>query len=106
VQVATYEQRRVGLFLVANFLGNVAGFLRIGLGVPKYPLWVGMAVLTHYSRISTEGPDAEAVPWLALYVGSTVALLCVGARKILKAGDKVPRADASGEGDGLKVKGS
>ena len=44
------EHHRVGAFLLVNALGNLAAVLRIGLGMPKYPLWGGMAVLTHLAR--------------------------------------------------------
>ena len=37
-QVASYEAHRVGCFLMVNTLGNLAGVLRIGFGMPKYPM--------------------------------------------------------------------
>lgn len=97
--VASYEMQRVGAFLMVNALGNFAAVLRLGLRLPKYPMWAGMAVLTHLAR-STISADATPpkvampVPWEAVYALSVAALLGVGVRKVRR--DAAKAADAAG----------
>lgn len=86
--VASYEHSRVSFdtFLLVNTLGNLAGLLRLGLRMPKYPLWILMAVLTQVGRDSIDGHVAwAAIPWGPVYAASVVALLSLGAKKIFGA---------------------
>ena len=83
--MASYEAQLKGYYLVVTTLGNLAGTLRIGMRMPKYPLWVFMGVLTQLSRYTIEQPSEYPFPWLAAYALSTAMLLGVGARKILRA---------------------
>ena len=92
-QVASYEAQLKGYFLVVNTFGNLAGTLRIGMRMPKYPLWVFMGVLTQLSRYTIEQPTEYPFPWLAAYALSHAVLLGVGARKILRAPRSAPPAE-------------
>lgn len=72
-----------GLFLVGNTLGNTAAALRIGLGAPKYLLWICMAVVAHFARQTLPPPMGmqQAGPqifWIALAALSNLAILAVG----------------------------
>ena len=74
-----------GLFLVGNAMGNTAAALRIGLGAPKYPLWIVFGVVAHFARktlpppLGNVQPGAESFPyWPALAVVSNLCILAVG----------------------------
>jgi len=91
--VASYEAHRVGCFLVHNALGNLAACLRLGLGMPKYPMWVLMAALTQMARASVEQPHAWPLAvWEVLYPLSASLLLAIGARKIFFGSSRTPEA--------------
>ena len=92
--LASYEHHRVGAFLMINTLGNLAGVLRIGASVPKYPLWVGMAVLTHLARPTLDTAHPLAPYWLYAYGASVGALLVVGARKVARDNRREAKAAA------------
>ena len=70
---------------MGNALGNTAAALRIGLGAPKYALWVVMGVAAHFARATLPPPmgmqhaGAQAFPhWPALAMLSNACLLAVG----------------------------
>lgn len=74
-----------GLFLVGNALGNLAASLRIGVGAPKYPLWIGMGGLAHLARKTLPPPmgpalqGAQAFPhWPILALASNLCIVAVG----------------------------
>jgi delta24-sterol reductase len=71
-----------GLFLVGNTLGNTAAALRIGLGAPKYPLWIVMAGLAHLARKTLPPPmgtqAGTQIFWPVLAAMSNIAILAVG----------------------------
>jgi len=108
---------------MVNTLANAAAVLRVGMRAPKYPLWCGMAVLTHLARKTIEPavapppppaaawwqfwarpavpvmpvPPEESFPyWPALYVLSVSALLALGYRKV-SAKAKAQAAQAAKE---------
>jgi len=91
--VASYEHHRLGMVCMINALSNVAAVARIGFGVPKYALWLGMGLATQYARASVVDGAPFAAHWPALYAGSTLALLAVGYRKVSK---KQQQAKAAG----------
>ena len=110
--VCSYESHTIGAFVMVNTLANTASVLRLGFRTPKYLLWSGMAVLTHFARKTIElpplppppppaawwqfwakaapmaapVPPAESFPyWPALYALSVAAVLYNGYRKISRA---------------------
>ena len=95
-----------GLFLVGNALGNTAAALRIGLGAPKYALWVAMGILAHFARNTLPPPmgmqqaGSQAFPyfpyWPALAAMSNLAVLAVGwfTRPATRTATKASAADA------------
>jgi len=89
--VASYEANRVGAFFMVNVIANLAAFTRLGLRAPKYPMWIGFAILTHFSRDTLEafgGTHVGAVPWPALYGASVALLLALGYHKVVIVGDR------------------
>jgi len=75
--VCSYEAQLVSSFLLTNTIANTAAALRLGLRAPKYPMWLGMAVLMELAR-----PHATAAWWPACYAASVSAVLAVGYRRI------------------------
>jgi len=74
-----------GLFIVGNVLGNTAAALRIGLCVPKYLLWLVMAIVANFARKTLPPPlgvqqlgDQSFAHWPALFVLSNLAIVAVG----------------------------
>lgn len=70
-----------GLFLVGNALGNAAAVLRIGFRMPKYLLWLAMAVAVHFARATLPPPLGSQQPfayWPVLAVVSNLAVLATG----------------------------
>lgn len=103
--IASYEAHRVGAYCMVNAIANFAALARLGLRAPKYPMWIGFAILTHFSRDTIEhfgGTHVGAVPWPAVYAVSVTLLLGLGYHKITNARD---RAAAEAEnGADAKVK--
>jgi len=120
--VCSYEAQTIGAFVMVNTLANTAAVLRLGLRTPKYLLWSGMAVLTHFARqtitlpppppppparawwqlwaktapLPVPVPPEESFPyWPALYAMSVAAVLVVGYRKIARAAAAAAKADAA-----------
>lgn len=48
--VCSYEASTIGAFVMVNTLANSAAVLRLYFRMPKYILWSGMAILTHFAR--------------------------------------------------------
>jgi len=82
--VASHEQRSVGALPMINTLANLSAVLRVGLGTPKYPLWIGMALLTHLARHSIEEGSPLAAAWPYAWAVSVLAVLAAGAHKLRK----------------------
>jgi len=91
--VASYEHHRVGMLFVVNTLGNVAGLLRIGLGVPKYAMWMIMALLTQFARSTVEQGTPLAVIWPYTWLVSFVTLIGLGLHKIMSKRKQESKAE-------------
>ena len=74
---------------MVNVFGNLAGTLRLGLGMPKYPLWTLMAALTYLGRQTLNDP-AHETQWAVAYVASVAALLSVGYKKMMSPPRRPP----------------
>jgi len=96
--VASYEHLQVGAFLLVNTIANLAGCLRIGAGMPKYPLWVSMALLTHFGRATLDAAHPYAGVWAYAYPASVATLAVVGVRKIARD-NRRDAATAAAEAD-------
>jgi len=92
--VATYEHHQVGAFAMVTTLGTVAACLRIGVGMPKYPLWISMAVLANLGRPTIAPDHPLAGHWPYAFAASLVALSVVGARKIARDNRRSAKAAA------------
>jgi len=121
--VSIYEASKLGSFAFVNAIGNIAALGRLGLGIDKYVLWCGMAVVVHYGR-QTIGPTAVpqyawlAAYWPHAYALSTVAVLAIGYRKVQRKtrerqaaacetateGKAEAEAEASGGADAKHIK--
>jgi len=82
--VASHEQASVGAVPMINTLANLAAVLRVGFGTPKYPLWIGMGVLTQLARPTIEEGSPLASLWPYAWAASVAAVLAAGARKLRK----------------------
>lgn len=91
LSVAWYEHNRLGMFWMVATLGNVAGLLRMSVGVPKYGLWLFMAGLCQVARstITSRSPIAAIFPYT--FAVSMVALLALAAHKINKKRSSEPK---------------
>eukprot|EP00325_Prymnesiales_sp_UTEX-LB-985_P022714 CAMPEP_0174738914 /NCGR_PEP_ID=MMETSP1094-20130205/70687_1 /TAXON_ID=156173 /ORGANISM="Chrysochromulina brevifilum, Strain UTEX LB 985" /LENGTH=390 /DNA_ID=CAMNT_0015942409 /DNA_START=13 /DNA_END=1185 /DNA_ORIENTATION=- len=83
--VACHEQIGTGALAMVNTLANLAAVLRLGLRMPKYPLWIGIAVLTYLARPTIAEGSALAAAWPYAWAASVAAVLAAGAHKISKA---------------------
>lgn len=88
--VCSYDVYLNSAWLLVNTLANTAAVLRMGFGTPKYLLWAGMAMLTHFAR-QTLRPQL-GVPefewWPVLYACSNVAVLRMGYSKLKSSPNK------------------
>lgn len=107
--VSIYEASILGSFAFVNAIGNLAALGRLALGIDKYVLWCGMAVVVHYGR-QTVG--VTAVPqhawlgayWPHAYALTTLAVLVVGYRKVQrKTREREAAAGAGATGAGGKA---
>ena len=79
---------------MVNTLSNVAATLRLGLRMPKYPLWLGVGALALLARSSLDGPMAGV--WWYLWPVSVASLLGVGHRKISRNRAEAAAGEAAG----------
>jgi hypothetical protein len=82
--VATFgwEHLRAGVFCIVLFLGNLAAVCRIGLGMNKYVVWIGMSILLRVLRpilSKKEQPDLVTDALLVSFCGASfVAVFACG----------------------------
>lgn len=115
--VSTHEAMLHNAVPMAHALANGAAVGRLGLRINKYLLWMGMAVITHYSRKTTSDPESgwEDLAWIWPYAwaASVVGVLYVGVGKVAagrardtkKSAEEAkidPKAVANGSGASAK----
>ena len=94
--VSLYDHATAGLFLAHNILAHSACMLRLGLRVPKYLLWTGLAVAVHVARPYLALTDADPLqPRLALWAASTASVGVLGARKMRRYADPLAQKAAA-----------
>ena len=85
--ISTIDHSMNGCWLMVNTLATSAAILRLGLGIPKYVMWGGLATALHFLRphlVLAEGDGKSVAARVGVLVGLTAVLVAIGAKKIAK----------------------
>ena len=83
--ISTIDHSMNGCWLMVNTLATSAAILRLGLGIPKYVMWGGLATALHFLRphlVLAEGDGKSVAARVGVLVGLTAVLVAIGAKKI------------------------
>ena len=98
--VASQEALEENSWALANTLANVAAVGRLGFGINKYLLWIGMAAICWYARGVVAVGGASTAQLGALWALSVAGVVVVGKRKL----DRYAAAAAASGSDAYPIK--
>ena len=96
--ISTIDHLMHGSWLLVNSLATLAAILRLGLSIPKYPLWAGLGVGLYFCRealVLREGDGKSLGLRVAGFVALQPIILTIGARKMRKYATQAAAATKS-----------